>query len=216
MTRPLLLDAYCGAGGAAKGYSDAGFDIVGVDLNPQPRYPFTFVQGDAIEFIRDHHHEFDAIHTSPPCQYYSMMSRCQPDLAAQYPDLIDPTRAVLQTTGLPWVIENVVCAPLIRPIRLCGFSFGRDLYRHRLFEANFPIQPKRHLEHTKPGSRAGHWKPGEIISISGNFSPVWLAKEVMEIDWMLRRELAEALPPYYTEYIGEYLMREVLRRAEAA
>lgn len=215
MTRPLLIDLFCGAGGAAKGYSDAGFDILGVDINPQPHYPFPFVQADAIEFIMSTDLPYQAIHSSPPCQYYSMMSRCRPDLAAKYPDLIGPTRVALQTRGVPWVIENVVGSPLIRPIRLCGWSFGRELYRHRMFETNFPVPRKRHLPHEKPGSRAGHWKPGEIISISGNFSPVWLAKQVMEISWMKRSELAESIPPYFTEYIGGFMMQEVERRAAA-
>lgn len=111
-------------------------------------------------------------------------------------------RPRLEAAGVPYVIENVVGAPLIRPFRLCGWTFHREVYRHRVFESNMPINAPNHLTHVTPASKAGHWRPGTFISISGHCSPMWLARQVMEIDWMNRGELAEAIPPYFTEYIG--------------
>lgn len=200
-----LLDLYCGAGGASMGYHRAGFEVVGVDINYQKNYPFYFVQGDAIEYLKQWGHTFDAVHASPPCQRHSAMSNCRPGLAEEYPDLIEPTREALQANGKPWVMENVPGSPLIDPVVLCGHMFGRELYRHRLFEADFDIPQPVHPTHNKPASKAGHWKPGTVMSISGHIAPIAKAREVMEIDWTNREELAESIPPYYTEYVGRYL-----------
>lgn len=120
LVRPLLLDLFCGAGGAAMGYYHAGFDIVGVDIEPQPRYPFTFHQGDALEFLTEYGHEFDAIHASPPCQRYSVASKSHNGKAVKHPALIPATRQGLKKSQRPWVIENVIGAPLMEPIILCG------------------------------------------------------------------------------------------------
>ncbi len=202
-----LLDLFCGAGGAAMGYSRAGFDeIVGVDIKAQPRYPFTFVQGDALEYLAAHGTEFDAIHASPPCQRYSRASVCRPGLSKDYPDLVGPTRKALEATGRPFVIENVPGAPLRRPIALCGTMFGLRLYRHRLFESNVILSKLPHGRHLLKGSRAGHWKDGEVISVAGNCAPIALAREAMGIDWMRREELAESIPPAFTEFIGRQLL----------
>ena len=208
MSKPQLLDLFCGAGGAAMGYHHAGFEVVGVDINPQPRYPFRFIQADAFEMVR--RFAADAIHASPPCQAYSYMANCRPGLAKKYEALVALTRVVLQASGTPWVIENVPGAPLIDPIVLCGTMFGRELYRHRLFEASFPLIEPVHFEHMLPASKAGHWRPGTVMSVAGHFAPVTKAREIMGIDWMTRDELAEAIPPAYTEYIGRQLM-EVLQ-----
>lgn len=137
-----LLDLYCGAGGCAVGYSRAGFDVVGVDLNPMPRYPFEFHQGDALDYLREHGHEFDVIHASPPCQAYCSL-KSMPN-AKVHPDLVAPTREALEATGKPYVIENVPGAPLLSPTMLCGTMFGlgtgdADLRRHRLFETNWSL-----------------------------------------------------------------------------
>jgi DNA (cytosine-5)-methyltransferase 1 len=210
VTRPRLLDLFCGAGGAAVGYHRAGFDVVGVDLSPQPRYPYEFVQADALTYPLD---GFDAIHASPPCQAYSAMTACRPGLADQYPDLVNLTRARLAVSGLPWVIENVPGAPLAsgsdlfgaHGVKLCGHMFGLALYRHRLFETSFPLIQPEHRPHVTPASRAGHWTEGTIISVSGNVSPIEVAREAMGIDWMTRSELSEAIPPSYTAYIGWFL-----------
>lgn len=212
--RPRILDLYSGAGGAAMGYHRAGFDVIGVDINPQPRYPFMFVQADALEFLRRNGKHFDAVHASPPCQRYSAMSACRPGLAEEYPDLVGPTRELLSDLALlPYVIENVPGSPVRPDVTLCGFMFGRELYRHRIFESNVDLSQPEHPTHTKPGGRAGHWKPGEVISVSGHCSPIGLAREVMEIDWTNRHELAESIPPYYTEHIGRQLIEQIGRVA---
>ena len=142
LTRPRLLDAFCGAGGCSMGYHRAGFDVVGVDLKPMPRYPFEFHQGDALEFIREHGHEFDVIHASPPCQAFTAL-RTMPN-AKEHADLLTPARALLKQIGRPYVIENVPGAPMQDHIMLCGSMFGlgtgdAELRRHRLFEVNPPI-----------------------------------------------------------------------------
>lgn len=142
MSQFRLLDLFCGAGGCGVGYSRAGFDVVGVDKEPMKRYPFEFHQGDALEYLVEHGHEFDAIHSSPPCQAYCSL-KSMPN-AKVHADLVAPTRELLKASGKPWVIENVVGAPLINPRMLCGTMFGlgtgnADLRRHRLFETNWPF-----------------------------------------------------------------------------
>jgi DNA (cytosine-5)-methyltransferase 1 len=211
-----ILDLYCGAGGAGMGYHRAGFDVIGVDISPQRNYPFKFWQRDAIEFVKRYGRRFDAIHASPPCQAYSVMTQARPGLADEYPDLVDATREALIETGKPYVIENVPRSPLRDPVVLCGFMFGLPLYRHRLFEANFPLVAPEHPKHTVPASKAGHWKPGTIISVAGHVSPVKLAREAMGIDWSTRDELAEAIPPAYTEYVGAQLIAHLTTIEEAA
>lgn len=233
MSGELLLELCSCAGGAGFGYHQAGLDVVGVDIKPQPRYPFPFLRADAIEvldmllcgevlpFSADGWHvtrrlgleDFRAIHGSPPCQGYSMMSNCRPGLAGTYPRLIEPMRERMIRTGLPYVIENVEGAPLIDPVVLCGTMFGRELYRHRLFEANFPVVPPGHPEHVMPASRAGHWRPGTVMSVAGHFSPVSKGREIMGIGWTTRDELREAIPPCYTEYIGQQLNSRVREAA---
>lgn len=134
--RPRLLDLCCKAGGTSQGYHDAGFDVTGVDIDPQPRYPFTFIQADALDFLAAHGHEFDAIAASWPCQRFTTAQRIRGNT---HPDLITPGRALLNATGRPWVMENVEGAPLRNPITLCGAMFpGLRVYRHRLFEASTP------------------------------------------------------------------------------
>lgn len=235
--RPRLLDLFCGAGGAAKGYQDAGFYVVGVDIKPQPRYHGDeFIQADAIEMLLHDGFDwvisnFDAVHASPPCQFYSHMSNCRPRLADQYPNLIGPTRNLLDEInsisaggvggrGIPYVIENVPGArKWMQPdaITLCGHMFGRALYRHRLFEANFALLEPFHPRHVIPGGRAGHWREGEIISVSGHCAPIELAREVMEVSWTNRHELAESIPPYFmSECIGLQMQSEIIRLREQA
>ena len=137
--KPRLLDLFCGAGGAGMGYHRAGFDVVGVDLNPQPRYPFEFHQADALDYAREHGREFDAIHASPPCQAYSLASRQWRIRGRKYPVLIAKTRELLNAMAKPFVIENVPGAPLINPTVLYGTMFGLMTMRPRLFETSFAI-----------------------------------------------------------------------------
>jgi DNA (cytosine-5)-methyltransferase 1 len=217
--RPQLVDLCCSAGGAAKGYHDAGFDVLGVDLADQPNYPYEFVKADAVTFPLE---GFDAIHASPPCQGYSYMSNCRPGLAGQYAQLIDVIRPRLESSGLPWVLENVEGSGLAEQddlmgshgLLLCGSMFGLPLYRHRLFETSSPVRPPHHPRHLIPASKAGHWKPGTIISVAGHCSPIDVAREAMGgIDWMTREELAESIPPAFAEYLGRALLAELGRRA---
>lgn len=214
--KPILLDLFCGAGGASMGYSRAGFDVVGVDIKPQPRYPFEFHQADALEYGKWATSEgFDAIHASPPCQHYSHASNCRPGLADSYPDLIGPTRALVQAIGLPFVIENVYGAKneLLHPTMLCGAMFQLKTYRHRFFEMSFPPALIGHPQHIVPTSKAGHWKPGTYVSVAGNAAPIKLAREAMGIDWMTGAELVESIPPAFTQWIGEQLLAHILERA---
>lgn len=224
MRRRRLVDFYCCAGGATRGYQQAGFYVVGVDIAPQPHYcGDEFIQADALELMADCDFmaQFDAAHASPPCQGDSQMSDCRPGLAATYPKLIDPTRRLLKTWGRPWVIENVKGADLppqdsllgAYGLMLCGTMFKRELYRHRLFGTSFPIAQPHHPRHLKAASKAGHWQPGTIISVAGNCAPIALARQVMEIDWMPRDQLRESIPPYYAEYIGQRLRLAVLENA---
>ena len=136
MTRPTLLDAFCGAGGAGMGYHRAGFDVIGVDIEPQLNYPFPFIQTDALEFITEHGHEFDVIHASTPCQYYARVTRWR-GTAGNHPALVTTTRVLLEQTGRPWVMENVLEAPIRRDIVLCGSMFGLSVRRHRAFETSW-------------------------------------------------------------------------------
>lgn len=147
MTRPRLLDLFCCAGGAAEGYRRAGFDVLGVDIRPQPRYPFLFVQAEVLSALASWNlTEFAAIHASPPCQAYSDLAKRNPNRRkydGDYPDLIQEVRIALKATGLPFVIENVEGAPLQGAITLCGamreFPDLRVI-RHRLFECSFPVR----------------------------------------------------------------------------
>jgi len=196
------------------GYHRAGFDVTGVDLFPQPRYPFEFVQADAVDYLLEHGHEYDAIHASPPCQAFT---NAQKLMGNEHPDFITPAREMLERIGLPYVIENVPGAPLESPFELCGSMFGLGTYRHRLFETNFYVAVPDHPKHEARTTKMGR-KPidGEMMHVVGNFSGVEKAKRAMGIDWMNRDGLRESIPPAYTQYIGETLMDEVLNREEAA
>jgi DNA (cytosine-5)-methyltransferase 1 len=205
--KPRLLDLYCCAGGCSAGYADAGMEVFGVDIQPQPKYPFGFHRGDAIEYLMEHYQEFDAVHASPPCQEHSNSTNTWKAKGKEYPELIGPTRRALILCGLPYVIENVPGAPLLKPVLLCGTMFRRPLYRHRLFETSFPLAQPAHPEHTAPQVKMGrNPKPGEYIQVVGHFSGVPAAREAMQINWMGQKELAQAIPPAYTRYVGKALV----------
>jgi DNA (cytosine-5)-methyltransferase 1 len=231
--KPRLLDLFCGAGGAAMGYHRAGFEVVGVDIAPQPNYPFEFHEGDALVALGGPNRspyrprvglrirDFDAIHASPPCQAYSDLHTLNG--RREYPDLIEPVRAALRATGIPYVIENVEGAPLEHPIRICGSGIGLPLLRrHRLFECSFPAMgvpcahgvtekrfPALNGQDRKRGGRSG------IVGVYGNGgdkrADLWA--DAMGIDWMTRQELTQAIPPRYTEHVGSFLLAEVRRRS---
>ena len=209
MSRPRLLDLFSGAGGCAVGYHRAGFDVVGVDVNPQPNYPFEFHRGDALEFLAAHGREFDAIHASPPCQRYTV-GRHIHQSGDRHPDLVAPTREALVDTGRPWVIENVMGAPLESPAILCGLTFGLRVIRHRLFEASFLLLSPPHSRHPRgdlTGSCKGYSTGARgYVTVAGNNFVREAGAAAMGIDWMrTRRELAQAIPPAYTHYVGMQL-----------
>ena len=217
-----LLDLFCGAGGAAMGYSRAGFDeIIGVDIAPQPRYPFTFVQADALEYVAEYGHEFDAIHASPPCQYYSRL-RFLPWLKDKvYWRSIPPTRDGLDSTGKPWVIENVEDAgwDMLDSFTLCGRAFGLPIFRHRRFEtSNLPMWSVPHMKHTSvivPGRASLAKRRHGMVGINawggpaGHQGGTERHKAAMGIDWMTGDELTQAVPPAFTEFIGTQLLEVI-------
>lgn len=204
-----VLDLFCGAGGAAQGYKNAGFKVIGVDHKPQDNYVGDeFIQADAMEYLAANWWKYDAIHASPPCQRYSMMTRVNSN-HMDYPDMVPKVRAWLRFYNKPYIIENVPGAPMVEPVELCGLMFGRQIYRHRLFETNFKVPTPPHPFHKVRAVRPDMWKPGLILSVVGNCAPIAHARQIMDIDWMVAEELSQAIPPYYTEYMGKYLMRRV-------
>jgi DNA (cytosine-5)-methyltransferase 1 len=218
--KPRLLDLYCGAGGAAMGYHRAGFDIVGVDIEPQPRYPFAFVQTDALSTLIEGV-DFDAVHASPPCQVWTAYKRRGSGVGDRYVNLIPDTRRLLQEAGLPYVIENIepARAELRSPVLLCGSMFDRedgtplDVQRHRLFETSgFPLHAPRACAHNNE-----HWTPRftpasnrtnlrKTVEVGVYRIPLAVQQRAMGIDWMRLDELSEAIPPAYTEHLGHQLL----------
>lgn len=199
------------------GYYRAGFtQIVGVDKVNQPRYPFEFVQADALEYAVEHGAKFDALHGSPPCQFHNSLSVVNGRKhGSQYLNLIPQTRKVMQSLGKPYVIENVVGARrhLITPLLLCGTFFGLKVYRHRLFECNpFILSPFIHQPHDdqSPGCNGNRVSPKGYVTVCGGKGGGFRlsdASEGMGIDWMTRAELAQAIPPAYTEWIGTQMIK---------
>jgi len=226
-----LLDLYCCAGGAARGYWLAGYTIVGVDIDPQPNYPYQFIQADALEFATDHGHAFDVIHASPPCQRYSQASYCQPIAKYNHPDLVEHTRNVLTKLERPYVIENVPQAPLINPILLCGVMFDLNVFRHRLFESNVELHAPPHIPHGQHRYTNGTYTSllyramfqqkrmvtkagveGDYIIVAGNSYNKNKGAMAMGLDpeQMTKKELTESIPPAYTYYLGKQLLKVLL------
>jgi DNA (cytosine-5)-methyltransferase 1 len=221
--RPRLLDLFCGAGGAARGYADAGFDVVGVDIKPQPRYPYEFHQTDALSILRGmldyptfngemwRPGYFDAIHASPPCHDHTSLTSVAGTDGTGW--LLEATRELLIATGLPWIIENVPGAPMRADIVLCGAMFGLRTYRHRWFELSnpmFPLLPEHppHRVRTSTKKRRACWDAGMNISVTGDVG-TYVGRLAMGIDWMTGNELSQAIPPAYTRFIGEQLLNHV-------
>lgn len=208
-----LLDLFSGAGGAAMGYHRAGFEVVGVDIKPQPHYPFEFHQADALTYPLD---GFDVIHASPPCQRFSMASVRHIKEGKIYPDYLTPIRERLQDLETPWIIENVLGAPMKRMIVLCGLMFDLKVFRHRVFETSVLIFSPDHPSHK--GKRigegffsvaggAGRWKSWGTVKMNVSKGTIKEWRDAMGIDWMTAKEIREAIPPAYTEFIGKQIMR---------
>jgi DNA (cytosine-5)-methyltransferase 1 len=205
-----LLDLFCGAGGAAMGYHRAGFDdITGIDIKPMPRYPFKFIQGDALEYLAEHGQEYDVIHASPPCQAYTMMQNIRHNSGA-HADLVAKTRELLDLIGKPYVIENVYKAPLKAHIMLCGTMFGLNIIRHRYFESkHIPLVLMPPCDHRNV------YDP-----YHGENRTADKFRQAMGIDWMpvgggdasgksAAGTLAQAIPPAYTEWIGKRILEQI-------
>lgn len=210
--RPKLLDLFCSAGGTAMGYHRAGFDVTGVDIRHQPRFPFHFIRADALQFLRDHGHEYDAIAASPPCQRFSRAQRLQ---GRDHPDLLTPTLEILRASSRYWVVENVPGAPMPGAVTVCGLALGVAVKRHRLFLSSVPLV----------GTVCPIGHPGEWFTVYGGGAAKGKhdgrrratapeAKEAMRIGWMTRDELSQAIPPDYTKFIGLQL-REFMVKARS-
>lgn len=198
-----ILDLYCCQGGASTGFVKAGFDVTGVDLYPQPKYPYRFIQGDAIDYLLEHGKGYDYIHASPPCQKDSKSTMQFRKLGKIYPDLISATREALIKAGKPYDIENVTGAPLINPVLLCGSMFGIPSYRHRLFETNWDLKQPEHPKHMARQAKMGRpIKEGEYIQYMGHFPMVNHVRDFTGFKWMSGYGLAQSIPSEYTEYIG--------------
>jgi DNA (cytosine-5)-methyltransferase 1 len=209
-----LLDLYCKGGGAAMGYHRAGFEVTGVDIKNQKRFPFTFIQADALEVLQDLEYlsQFDLITASPPCQTHSITQhlRNAQGKTTNKIDLIPETRAALIASGKPYIIENVKGAPLINPVQLCGSSFGLKVRRHRVFESNLELT----------GSKCDHRAQGRPVGVYGSMRDnipnggrtahsIEEARDAMGIDWLLWGELVEAIPPAFTEYLGKQIWEQL-------
>ncbi len=193
--KPRMLDLFCGAGGCAMGYHRAGFEVVGVDIKPQKRYPFEFIQADALSFLREHGHEYDAIHASPPCQAYAAVTRWR-GRSSKHPDLLGVVREAMPWTGTLWVIENVREAPLSGLV-LCGTMFGLPVRRHRVFESNVLL-----------------WLPSATCKHRSTDLPFMHKGErafadAMGCQWMSNIEARQAIPPAYTEFLGKQLLNAI-------
>lgn len=226
--RPILLDLCCKAGGAAVGYHRAGFEVVGCDIERQKRFPFPFIQADALEVLANWGLLFDAIHGSPPCQRWSQATKMRGlEGIERHPDLIAPMRALLFKNGRPWVMENVPGSPLLNPVKLCGTMFGLRVYRHRLFESSellFSPPHPRHVKRCVPifahelregGGFAAMFAEGRFVTVASGTAHVSAMREAMGIDWMTKDEMCQAIPPAYTRFLGEQLMLSALARRVA-
>lgn len=219
-----LLDLFCCEGGAGMGYHRAGFEVTGVDILGKytKRYPFTFIQADALEYATKHAHEYDVIHASPPCQAWSIAA-IGSGTQDRHPKLIEPIRKILKASGRPYVIENVVGAPLENPLTLCGTMFGLQamdddgtrlrLERHRLFESNVKLTAPAPCNHDRTiqvggvygGGRSNRWEAKYVRR--GGYTPAKHVREqLMGIDWMTLHGLSQSIPPTYSEWIGTQIL----------
>lgn len=208
---PKLLDLFCGEGGASMGYHLAGFNVTGVDICPQPRYPFKFIQADAMTFPLE---GYDVIHASPPCQAYTVANNIH---GHEHPDLLPATRDRLIASGKPWVIENVPGAPMNQAVVCCGLAFGLNVKRHRFFDCSelilTPSCPSHKGDwllvfgHSVLGRThvSGRAKGGGLV-LKRKEHGIAAGRLAMGIPWMSHAGLSQAIPPAYTEWIGRQLL----------
>lgn len=206
-----LLDLFCGAGGASMGYAMAGFDVTGIDVKHGRRYPFTYIRGDVRDYLhKDFLDQFDVIAASPPCQTHSSTKhlRVAQGKSTDKIDMIPEVREALIASGKPYVIENVPGAPLINPVQLCGSAFKLKVRRHRLFESNLELQGTQcfHKEQGRPIGIYGSMRD-EIPGGGHTAKTMPEAEQAMGIDWMIWGELVESIPPAYTKFIGEQIIK---------
>ena len=211
-----LLDLFCGAGGAGMGYRQAGFHVTGIDIHPQPNYAgHEFIQADALTYLAEYGHEFDAIHASPPCQASSALTKGT-NKGRRYPNLIPATRELLASFDVPTVIENVQGSDLRRDLTLCGEMFGLGVIRHRYFEVEGLMIPKpKHIKHRGRvrGWRHGEYHDGPYVAPYGRGGGKGTLDEwraAMSVEWMkTHEEVTECIPPAFTEFIGTHLARSI-------
>lgn len=207
------LDLYCKAGGASRGLADAGYDVTGVDIEPQPNYPYTFVQGDALAQDPRWVSSFDLVWASPPCQKFSAYRRKDPTtIGNEAQNLIPKTRKLLQASGRPWIMENVPGAPLRSPCILCGSMFGLMVRRHRWFETSDPIAQPKCQHHLQQGSfpcAGNRTNPRKTVEIGVWRIPLETQQKAMGISWMNLEELSQAVPPAYASHLARALSKEI-------
>jgi DNA (cytosine-5)-methyltransferase 1 len=213
--KPRALDLFCGAGGASRGLQAAGFHVTGVDIAPQSRYcGDEFFQEDVLHMPFWKLLGFDFIWASPVCKGYTRARRIHGHKESYPLNQIPRVRDMLQATDSPYVIENVVGAPLINPFTLCGLMFGLRVLRHRHFEASFLVSLPRHPQHAgTTNSHRGMGKGGDYVCVAGHNFLMSEAKAAMGIDWMVQSELSQAIPPAYSCFIGRQILEQMERAA---
>ena len=208
--KPRLLDLFCKQGGAGMGYHRAGFEVVGVDIQPQPRYPFEFHRADALEYLAKHWRQFEAIHASPPCRDKTKLGARWGDAGTGW--LLGATRKLLSDLPIPWVIENVPGADMRPDLAVCGCMVGLPrLRRERWFETSWHASELRAPCHHPESVVSVHGHPGGSSKRDGRRLPGladW--KDAMGIDWMTCDGLAQAIPPRFTEYVGARLFEQLV------
>lgn len=204
--RPTILDLFCGQGGAGMGYYHAGFNVIGIDSQPQPRYPFEFHQMDWQEGLDRFGGRVQAIHASPICKPHTRMQR---QWNHSWPNLLTPVLNRMESETLPWVVENVPGSPMVPDTVLCGSMFGLNVRRHRWFRHSFPVKPLdcQHEEQRRVVQVNGHCGGSSARDGSRHTASDW--RFAMDMHWATTRGMSQAIPPAYTEHIGYYLRLEL-------